>query len=106
MPTQKSTLRDPEDRLIREEERRRRTGTSRAQYWREVKKGLAPAPIKMTARDNAWWLSEIDAYIDAKPRGFAAPVKQLEKPEVRAKAAATRKATRIAIRNKVRKVFG
>jgi prophage regulatory protein len=55
--------------LIREDElRNRRLRLSHATIWRLVRAGKFPAPIRIGARAIAWRLSEIEAWLESRPR--------------------------------------
>jgi predicted DNA-binding transcriptional regulator AlpA len=39
---------------------------SRVQLWKQVKLGLFPAPIKLSANRNAWIKNEVAAWVEAR----------------------------------------
>ena len=57
----------PEDRLITMREVMRLTGLSRSSIYKKMAQGF-PAPIQMSARSRRWWLSDVLAYIESRPR--------------------------------------
>lgn len=60
------------ERLLREPEVERRTGTSRTTRWRKVREGEFPAPVKLTSGNAiAWKESEVEAWIASRPRAVA-----------------------------------
>jgi prophage regulatory protein len=61
------------DRLISFTELKSLVGLpySRATLWRMERRGDFPQRIKLSPRRSAWRLSELRAWIDARPRGMA-----------------------------------
>jgi prophage regulatory protein len=55
------------DRIIREPERRRKTGISRAWWYELEARGEVPPRRQLSARATGWWESEIDAWIASRP---------------------------------------
>ncbi|MBV8548781.1 MAG: AlpA family phage regulatory protein [Alphaproteobacteria bacterium] len=51
-----------DDRIIREPERRKKTGLSRATWWRLERDGKAPRRRKLSANAVGWLASEIDRW--------------------------------------------
>ncbi len=47
-----------------------RTGLSGPQIWRLEKAGSFPARVQISVGAVGWFEDEIDAWIDARPRGF------------------------------------
>lgn len=45
-----------------------RTGSCRSTWWRWVKDGHAPSPVKVGPRTTAWRESDIDAFIASLPK--------------------------------------
>lgn len=56
------------DRIIRRPEVQAMTGLSRTGIWRAVQAGDLPAPVKLGARAVGWKLSEVQAWIESRPR--------------------------------------
>ena len=55
------------DRLIREAERKSRTGVSRTQWWRMERDGTAPKRVPITGnRAVGWWESEINDWLEKR----------------------------------------
>jgi len=54
--------------ILRRLEVQRITGLSKATLWRLVKTGDFPRPIKLSERAVGWKASEIDAWIESRPR--------------------------------------
>lgn len=63
-------VRDLNDRLIGTGDVCRIRGCSPVTVNRLVKRGELPPPIKTAANTNKWWLSDVYASIEAKPRGL------------------------------------
>ena len=47
-----------------------RTGLSSAQIWRLEKAGKFPARVQISAGAVGWFSDEVDAWIEARARGF------------------------------------
>jgi predicted DNA-binding transcriptional regulator AlpA len=58
-----------DERLIREPERKKITGTSRAHWHRLEAAGRAPRRIAISQRIVAWRLTEIMAWVHARANG-------------------------------------
>lgn len=58
-----------DDRFIRERERRKLTGISRATWWRAEKRGEVPKSRRLVGSCRGWLLSEIAAWM--RERGSA-----------------------------------
>ncbi len=58
------------DPLLRQQSVSIKTTLSRTEIYRRVKRGDFPQPIRL-GRTIAWKTSEVDAWIDAQPRGVA-----------------------------------
>ena len=43
-----------------------RTGNKRSTWFNMIRRGEAPAPIKISERLNGWYDHEIDAWIEAR----------------------------------------
>jgi prophage regulatory protein len=52
------------DRIIREPERRARTGVSRCQWWRMEAAGKAPRRVQLGPKIVGWRASQIDRWIE------------------------------------------
>ena len=46
-----------------------RIPVSRSGFWRGVKEGRYPQPVKLSPRVTVWTLSSVQAYIDAASKG-------------------------------------
>ena len=57
------------ERLIREPERRRITGVSRAHWARLEAAGRAPHRIALSERVVAWRLSDLERWVEIRARG-------------------------------------
>lgn len=44
------------------------TGRSRSSIFRDVDRGVFPAPVKIGPKSNAWLQSEVAAWMEALPR--------------------------------------
>ncbi len=66
----KRTQSEIPDPLLRQQSVSLKTTLSRTEIYRRVKRGDFPQPIRL-GRTIAWKSSEIDAWIDAQPRGVA-----------------------------------
>lgn len=64
---------EPADRLVTFHELKTITGIpySRASLWRMERAGGFPQRIKLSPRRSAWRLSELQAWIESRPRGMA-----------------------------------
>ena len=60
-------------RIIREKERCQKTGLSRVQCWRRIRKGTFPAPVQLGPNSIGWIEDEIDAWLASRPRVNYAP---------------------------------
>ena len=56
------------DPLLTAEESAAETGRAISTFWRDVKRGLLPAPYYVTPRSPRWRQSELRAAVDAAPR--------------------------------------
>ncbi len=56
------------DPLLTAEEGAPETGRAVSTFWRDVKRGVLPAPYYITARAPRWRLSELRAAVAASPR--------------------------------------
>jgi len=56
----------------------RKSGKSRVQIWRDVRRGLFPAPIQLGPNSVAWFEDEIDDWLASRERVIYAP--QLSAP--------------------------
>lgn len=56
------------DRLVREDERRLITSTSRSQAWILEQKGLFPKRVRLGNRSVRWKLSELLEFVESRPR--------------------------------------
>ena len=56
------------DRILRKPEVINKTGRSSTTIWRDVRKGLFPAPIEIGPNAVGWWASEIEAWLASRPR--------------------------------------
>jgi len=59
--------------ILRRLDVQRVTGLSKATLWRLVKTGDFPQPIKLSERAVGWKASEIDAWIESRPRATSEP---------------------------------
>ena len=55
-------------RILRDQEVRERTGLSRVQRWRRIRKGTFPAPLQLGPNSIGWLETEIEAWLAARPR--------------------------------------
>ena len=55
--------------IIRFPEVKRRTGKSATQVWRDEKGGTFPVRVQLGPNAVGWYEDEIDAWIEARPRG-------------------------------------
>ena len=44
-----------------------KVGVSRTTIWRQVKAGIFPSPIRLSARSVGWRENEVDEWLDAQP---------------------------------------
>ena len=58
----------PGDCLLSVSQVSAKTSLSRSTIYRMVEAGKFPHPVKVTDSRVAWWLSEVDAWIKARPR--------------------------------------
>lgn len=56
-------------RLLKFPEVRSRTQVSKTAWYRKIKDGTAPAPVRLSVRSVAWLESDIDAYIATLSKG-------------------------------------
>lgn len=56
------------DTMLRQPEVLRRTGLSRTSIWRRVREGDFPAPHQLGPNSIGWPESEIDEWLDNRPR--------------------------------------
>jgi len=54
---------DTDMRLIRERDRRIKTGVPRSTWYELMAKGLAPQPVKLGERSVAWVEDELEAWM-------------------------------------------
>ena len=52
----------------------REAGKSRAQLWRDIRRGTFPAPIELGPNSVAWFKAEIDAWKRSRPRKTYRPI--------------------------------
>ena len=60
-------------RILRDPQVRERTGLSRVQRWRRVRKGTFPAPVQLGPNSIGWYEDEVEAFIANRPRVSYAP---------------------------------
>lgn len=60
------------DRIVREKERRSITGRSPASWWRDERAGRAPLRVQIGPGAVGWRLSELVAWLEARPAASAA----------------------------------
>jgi len=56
----------PARRTLRIAEVLHRVGVSRTTWWRLIKAGVAPAPVKLSPRCVGWYDDAIDAFIASR----------------------------------------
>lgn len=56
------------DPLLNAAEAAPATGRALSTFWRDVKRGILPAPYYVTPKSPRWRLSELQAAVDAAPR--------------------------------------
>lgn len=56
------------DRLLTRHEVESRTSLSRTTIYRKMREGTFPVPLKISERAVRWSLSEIEAWLDGRPR--------------------------------------
>jgi predicted DNA-binding transcriptional regulator AlpA len=56
------------DPLLTAEEAAPETGRAVSTFWRDVKRGILPAPYYVTPKSPRWRLSELRAAVEAAPR--------------------------------------
>ncbi len=77
------------DRIIREPERRAKTGLPSTTWWRLEKAGKAPRRLQLTPHSVGWRLSEIVAWMANREKGGApAPTKAITARREKARKAA------------------
>lgn len=57
------------ERFVREDEREKITGLSKAAWWRREQDGRAPRRIRIDRRTTAWRLSDLQLWIHLTARG-------------------------------------
>ena len=62
-----------EDRLLRRPEVQRLTGLPVSTIYYHMRTGSFPEPLKIGARAVAWRLSEVQAWLEARPRATGRP---------------------------------
>ena len=50
-----------------------KAGKSRVQIWRDIRAGKFPAPVKVGENSVAWYVDEVNAWLEARPRVNYAP---------------------------------
>ncbi|WP_372620863.1 helix-turn-helix transcriptional regulator [Falsiroseomonas sp.] len=60
------------DPLLTAEESAAEAGRALSTFWRDVKRGILPAPYYVTPRSPRWRLSELRAAVEAAPRARTA----------------------------------
>lgn len=55
-------------RILREKERAAVTGVPTSSWYAMQAKGLAPRPVRLTAKSVGWYSDEVDAWIHARER--------------------------------------
>ena len=58
----------PARRILRDPAVKERTGLSRVQRWRRVRKGTFPAPVQLGPNSIGWYEDEIEAFLANRPR--------------------------------------
>lgn len=58
----------PGDRIIREPERREKTGLGQTRWWQLEKAGKAPRRVQVSDRAVGWYESELDEWVASRPR--------------------------------------
>ncbi len=58
----------PEDRLIGLNAVMRMTGRSRSSIYRDIERSRFPAPVKTGDKSRAWFLVEVQKWIQDRPR--------------------------------------
>jgi prophage regulatory protein len=76
-----------QDRIVREPERKQKTGVSKMTWARMERKGQAPRRRQISDSAVGWLLSEFDAWIEsrvAKPgaRPYASPILPVHEPPI------------------------
>ena len=56
------------ERLLKRQEVERRIGVTRSSLYRLMRSDDFPLPVKIGPRTNRWLPSEIDAWIETRPR--------------------------------------
>ena len=62
------------DRLVNRAEVARIVGLERSTIYRHMKSGAFPLPLQIARGTVRWRLSEIEAWIDSRPRGTGVTV--------------------------------
>ena len=55
-------------KILREPEVKRRTGKSRAQRWRDIRKGIFPVPVELGPNSIGWYEDELEEWLASRPR--------------------------------------
>ena len=55
-------------KVIREPVVQKKTGKSRTQRWRDIRKGVFPAPIELGPNSIGWFEDEIDQWLATRTR--------------------------------------
>ena len=66
------------NRILRDPEVLARTGRSRSQRWRDIRRGVFPAPVQLGPNSVGWLECEIEEWLLARPRVTYAPAKTQE----------------------------
>ena len=69
-------------RIVREPERRAKTGISTSTWYELQAVGAAPLPVKLTERSVSWLESELDAWLAARVAERGAAFKEAASVEV------------------------
>ncbi len=56
------------DRVLRRDEVLRMCGISRSTLAHLVKAGEFPAPVRISKRAVRWWLSDVAAWLESRPK--------------------------------------
>jgi predicted DNA-binding transcriptional regulator AlpA len=62
-----------QDRLLRLPEVLERVPVGRSTWWKWVKNGHAPSPVKIGPRTTAWRESDLNAFITSPPESTESP---------------------------------
>jgi predicted DNA-binding transcriptional regulator AlpA len=55
-------------KIIREPRVHKKTGKSRTQRWRDIRKGVFPAPVEIGPNSIGWFEDEIDEWLATRRR--------------------------------------